>query len=195
MYTIKKEVVIEQIINKSRFITYLFPVKNENDAKEKLEMIRKKHYDATHNCYCYIVGESKSNIKFSDDGEPQGTAGVIIYNCLEKNNLTNVLAIVTRYFGGIKLGAGGLVRAYSSSTAKAVEEATIIKIIKYEKVQIICDYANLSTIEKNTSNYELISKDFSTKITITIIVPADEVISLKNKLVDLTKDSIYFTVL
>lgn len=195
MYTIKNEIVTEQIINKSRFITYLFPVKDEDDAKEKLEMIRKKHYDATHNCYCYIVGDTANIMKFSDDGEPQGTAGVIIYNCLEKNNLTNVLAIVTRYFGGIKLGAGGLVRAYSSSTAKAVEEAKIIKIIKYEKVQIICDYSNLSIIEKHTSNYEQISKDFSTKITITIVVPADEVISLKNKLIDLTKDSIYIKVL
>jgi uncharacterized YigZ family protein len=195
MYTIKNAVVTEQIINKSRFITYLFPVATEDEAKAKLEEIRIKHADATHNCYCYIVGDTANIMKFSDDGEPSGTAGVVIYNCLEKNNLTNVLAIVTRYFGGIKLGAGGLVRAYSSSTAMAVEAAEISEIIHYAKVKITCDYSNLGLVEKHLSEYEIVNKTFSQKVEIEFIIPEPLVEDLKAKLIDYTKDSILFEIL
>jgi len=190
MYTIKNEVTYKQIINKSIFISYLFPVKSEDDAKEKLNQIREKHYDATHNCYCYIVGYNASIIKFSDDGEPQGTAGVIIYNCLQKKSLTNVLAIVTRYFGGIKLGAGGLVRAYSSSTALALENAEIIEIVKYITLKITSNYQNLKILEKYLSDYEIKNKEFKEKVYFEVVIPETEKDKLKAKLIDITKDEV-----
>lgn len=190
MYTIKKDVITEQIINKSRFITYLLLIKDEEDAKNKLSKIRKKHYDATHNCYSYIAGTTANISKFSDDGEPSGTAGVVIYDVLQKNNLTNILAIVTRYYGGIKLGAGGLVRAYSSSTAMAVEEAEIIEIISYKQISIKCDYSILGVLEKYINDYELINKDFSQYVTIIIKVPESEIVDLETKLIDITKNTI-----
>jgi len=190
MYTIKNEVTYKQIINKSIFISYLFPVKSEDDAKEKLNQIREKHYDATHNCYCYIVGDNASIIKFSDDGEPQGTAGVIIYNCLQKKSLTNVLAIVTRYFGGIKLGAGGLVRAYSSSTALALENAEIIEIVKYITLKITSNYQNLKILEKYLSDYEIKNKEFKEKVYFEVVIPETEKDKLKAKLIDITKDEV-----
>lgn len=195
MYTIQNDVITEQIINKSRFITYLFRVDTEDEAKERLAEIRKKHHDATHNCYCYIVGDTANIMKFSDDGEPSGTAGVVIHNCLEKNNLTNVLAIVTRYFGGIKLGAPGLVRAYSSSTAMAVDEAIITEIIKYKNIQIKSDYSLLGILEKYINDYEVVNKEFSQFVTIEIIVPETDINTLQEKLIDITKDTIEFKIL
>lgn len=195
MLTIKVDVVTEQIINKSRFITYLFQVTNEDEAKSKLAEIRREHSDATHNCYSYIIGKTANIMKFSDDGEPSGTAGIIIADVLQKNNLTNVLVIVTRYYGGIKLGAGGLVRAYSSSTAMAVEAAVKVKIIEYSKVQIICSYNTLGVVEKYISDYELLSKDFGQNINITITVPSDEVNDLELKLIDITKNQININII
>ena len=140
MNTIKEKVRTTQTINKSEFICTLIPIKDYEDSQNKLASIRKEFYDATHNCYAIIWGENGEYSKFSDDGEPSQTAGVVIHNVLKQNELTNVLAIVTRYFGGIKLGAGGLVRAYSSSTALAVKEAIITKIIKISTLEIKTNY-------------------------------------------------------
>ena len=109
------------IINKSRFITHVYPITNACEANFILDSLRKKYYDATHNCYAYIIGDNQEIQKFSDDGEPKGTAGFPILDAIKKNNFTNVLVVVTRYFGGILLGAGGLVRAYSESTSEALK--------------------------------------------------------------------------
>lgn len=190
MYTIKNDVQTEQIINKSRFITYLYKVASEEEAREKLKEIRKKHYDATHNCYSYIIGRDAEISKFSDDGEPSGTAGVVIYDVLLKNNLTNILAIVTRYYGGIKLGAGGLVRAYSSSTAIAVDAAEIEEIIDYIHLSLTVDYSILGLVEKYISDYEVLSKDFGANITIIIKVPELESQDLQAELIDISKNTI-----
>ena len=116
--TYENEIVIE----KSRFITRIFRVNDIDMVNSILEEIRKKHYDATHNCYAYILGDNQEIQKCSDDGEPQKTAGFPMMDVLKKNNLTNVLVIVTRYFGGILLGAGGLVRAYSDSVAQVLKK-------------------------------------------------------------------------
>ena len=111
------------IIQKSEFITRLFRVNNIDEVNLKLQEIRKKHYDAKHNCYAYILGDNQEIQKASDDGEPQKTAGFPMLDVLKKNNLTNILAITTRYFGGILLGSGGLIRAYSSSVSEALKKA------------------------------------------------------------------------
>ena len=123
--TITENVVTEITEKKSKFIANLCYVNNINQAEEQLNIIRKKYHDARHNCYAYIIKDETLIKKASDDGEPSGTAGSPILNVLEKNNLCNVLAIVTRYFGGILLGAGGLVRAYTEAATKVIESSNV----------------------------------------------------------------------
>lgn len=121
--TIKQNIEQETVINKSRFITYLFKVENEDEAKAKIDEIKALHKDATHNCSAYTVGDSHQIQKVNDDGEPSGTAGVPMLESLKKNDIHNVVAIVTRYFGGIKLGSGGLIRAYQGRVSEAIQLA------------------------------------------------------------------------
>lgn len=121
--TIKQNIEQETVINKSRFITYLFKVENEDEAKAKIDEIKALHKDATHNCSAYTVGDSHQIQKANDDGEPSGTAGVPMLESLKKNDIHNVVTIVTRYFGGIKLGSGGLIRAYQGRVSEAIQLA------------------------------------------------------------------------
>ena len=124
--TVEKPSEIELIVNRSRFIGRCFPVSDEAEALLELERVRKRHYDATHNCYAYAVGERGETARFSDDGEPGGTAGLPIMEVLKRRGLTFALIVVTRYFGGILLGANGLVRAYSRSASEAAEAAGVV---------------------------------------------------------------------
>jgi uncharacterized YigZ family protein len=126
--TVQNSAEVEIVINKSRFIGRCFPVQTEEEALSHLERIRKQHYDATHNCYAYAVGERGEIARFSDDGEPGGTAGLPMMEVLKKRGITYCLVIVTRYFGGILLGAGGLVRAYTKSAAEAVAAAGVLSV-------------------------------------------------------------------
>lgn len=123
------------IINKSKFIGQIYSVSTIDEIQEILKNTRKKYYDATHNCYAYILGDNQEIQKCSDDGEPQKTAGAPMLDVLKKQQMTNILVIVTRYFGGILLGAGGLVRAYSEATAKALDIS--IKYIKKDVLEIV----------------------------------------------------------
>ena len=194
LYTIEKDYISEIIIKKSRFISHLFKVNNTDEANQVLKEIRKKHYDATHNCYAYIISDKDQTIiKSSDDGEPGGTAGVVIYEVLKKNNLTNVICIVTRYFGGIKLGAGGLVRAYSQSTGEAIKQIDqLIKIIEKSKLTLEFSYDKIHDIEKTMSEYTLINKEFSDKVRYTYEIPSEVLETLKGKLINISNDQITF---
>ena len=113
---------------KSRFIGRCFPVETEDEAFAVIADVKKRHWDATHNCYAFIVGENGLTQRFSDDGEPSGTAGMPILDVIKQKGLTNTLIVVTRYFGGILLGAGGLVRAYSKAAASAVDCADMVRV-------------------------------------------------------------------
>ena len=125
--TIKENVEAEIVEKKSKFIANLIYVKSQEEAEEHLKSIRKKHYDAKHHCYAYSIMTKDGIInRSSDDGEPSGTAGAPMLNIINKNELINVLVVVTRYFGGILLGTGGLVKAYSDSTLKAIENADFV---------------------------------------------------------------------
>ena len=135
----------EFIEKKSRFIGRVWPVETEEEALEKIQAMKKQHYDATHNCWAYIIKDGA--VRFSDDGEPGGTAGKPMINVLRKNELHNVTAIVTRYFGGIKLGAGGLVRAYSKSVMEAIGEAEIVEIEEYEVYEINFEYCDIKLVD------------------------------------------------
>lgn len=163
MKTIKKPVQTEINVKKSQFICSLFPTKNKKESKEIIRKLNKQYSDATHNCTAYIVNDGEG---FDDDGEPGGTAGKPMINVLRKNELHNVTAIVTRYFGGIKLGAGGLVRAYSKSVMEAIGEAEIVEIEEYDVYQITFEYGDIKIVDSEirNNNLESIDKQYSDKV-------------------------------
>ena len=139
--TIKENVQAEITEKKSKFIANIIKVENKNEAEENILKLKKKYFDAKHNCIAYRIKEDQGVIeKASDDGEPQGTAGQPILNILQKNNLCNILVVVTRYFGGILLGTGGLVRAYSEATTKALEKSIRVRDILGIKMEVILEY-------------------------------------------------------
>lgn len=189
MFTIKSPVTYEQIINKSRFICYLFPANDVTEANELLSQIRKKHYDANHNCYSYIIGLNPPTAKSSDDGEPSQTAGAVIFEVLNKNKLTNLIAIVTRYFGGIKLGAGGLIRAYGSSVSEALKLAEIVKIENKITAEFITDYTYVNLVQKSLENY-LTDRNFAAKVKFKAEIPETEFARIKAELIETTKGTI-----
>ena len=139
--TIKEDGQVQEEIKKSRFICHAKRVYSEEEARAFITAIKKEHYKATHNCSAFIIGERSEIKRTSDDGEPSGTAGVPMLGVLENHNLTNVCVVVTRYFGGIKLGAGGLIRAYAGSVALAVKEIGIVEIKEQAGIQIQMSYA------------------------------------------------------
>ena len=144
MFTIVKDFRHEIVIEKSRFICTLKKVQNEAEAQEFIKVIKKEFWDATHNCSAYIVDEMAQ--RSSDDGEPSGTAGLPMLEVLRKNKLTNTAAVVTRYFGGIKLGAGGLVRAYTNSVAEAVKATGIAEKVLVSKFSFMYDLNEVGKI-------------------------------------------------
>lgn len=144
MFTIVKDFRHEIVIEKSRFICTLKKVQNEAEAQEFIKAIKKEFWDATHNCSAYIVDEMAQ--RSSDDGEPSGTAGLPMLEVLRKNKLTNTAAVVTRYFGGIKLGAGGLVRAYTNSVAEAVKATGIAEKVLVSKFSFMYDLNEVGKI-------------------------------------------------
>jgi len=126
--TVKQSSEIEHVVKRSKFLGRCFPVSCEQEALILLEKLRKQHWDATHNCYAYSIGETGAIARFSDDGEPSGTAGMPMLEAMRRIGITNALVVVTRYFGGILLGAGGLVRAYTAATVAAIEAAGQIEM-------------------------------------------------------------------
>lgn len=182
MFTILKQYENKIIINKSIFITYLFPVKNIDEANQFLASIRKKHYDATHNCYAYIIGENQEIQKASDDGEPQKTAGAPMIDVLKKQNLTNILAITTRYFGGILLGAGGLVRAYSSGVSEALKLCDIYEYKNYQKISVTVSYSIYNNMESILKDVKILDTLYTDTVTIYLGIDPNLVLEFKNKI-------------
>lgn len=154
------------IIQKSEFICRLYRVNNITEVESILEKIRKKHYDATHNCYAYIIGDNQEIQKCSDDGEPSKTAGSPMMDVLKKNNMTNILAIVTRYFGGILLGAGGLVRAYSSSVSECLKKVKLYDVKLQTRFQLTTSYAGYNNILKVIPYINIESQSFTSDVII-----------------------------
>lgn len=162
MYTIKDDVTNEIIIKNSKFICIIYKTYNINDIDIYINKIKEIYKDATHYCYAYIINNNK---KFSDDGEPSGTAGSPIMQVLEKNNLNYVLCIVIRYFGGIKLGAGGLVRAYTKSVCECLKKTNINKLIQGYNVDIIFNYNQINTVDYILKNHSILLKKFEDNVT------------------------------
>ena len=160
----------EIIIEKSTFIGYAKPIKTEEEAVEFVNEIKKKHKDATHNVWAYTVGPTMNIQRYSDDGEPQGTAGIPTLEVIKKEDLRDVVVVVTRYFGGIKLGAGGLVRAYTKGAKVGLEAAKIIEKVMYKEVKIKIDYNQLGKVQNEIMNLGYFIKDTIYEDNVEIIV-------------------------
>ena len=180
-YTIKNECKAEITEKKSKFICNIFHVESVKDAEEKLNMIRKKYHDARHNCYVYKVFE-ENVFKASDDGEPSGTAGVPMLNIVNGRNLSNVLVVVTRYFGGILLGTGGLVRAYSLATTTALESANIVMQEMGLEAEFFVEYKELEELKyiMKNRNINIINLEYAEKIKVIVQGKEENVLKILN---------------
>lgn len=178
----------EYVVEKSTFIGYAKPIKSEEEAVEFINQIKKKHKDATHNVWAYTVGETMNIQRYSDDGEPQGTAGIPTLEVIKKEDLRDVVVVVTRYFGGIKLGAGGLVRAYTKGAKIGIEAAQIIQKVKYKEVSVTIDYNQIGKVQNEIMNMGYTIKDtlYSEKVEIIVYSREEETDSLKAKMIDIT---------
>jgi len=187
--TVYQEAKSLDVINKSKFIGYIKPIKTVEEAQEFIEVIRKKHWDASHNVPVYVLGDQFQVQKYSDDGEPSGTAGVPILNILKNEGITDVVIVVTRYFGGVKLGTGGLVRAYSQSAKSALKEAQVIEMLVYQKVHVSMNY----TLHGKFQNYLSLNPEYLVEDTLytdgvetVLYVGIDDFESFKSKVIDMT---------
>lgn len=177
MYTINNNYIYELIIKNSKFITLLYKINDIKDIDKHLIETKTNYPDATHYCYAYIIDNLK---KASDDGEPSGTAGIPILKVLENNNLTNVLVIIVRYFGGIKLGANGLIRAYTKCTANTIKEVNLLTLIDGINIDITFDYSRVKEIDYLLKDITINNKIFDKEITYNINIEKSFLEKIKN---------------
>lgn len=192
--SILKRGVDEFEVKKSFFIGYSAPVKNEEEAISFINEIKKKHHDATHNCSAYITGEDKLIQRFDDDGEPSGTAGIPMLEVLKREDLTNLVVVATRYFGGVLLGGGGLIRAYSKTSKIAVDSGIIVEMAPYYEVSVFYDYVfhgKITNFIENNS-YKILEPIYSDKVELVCLISSREFESFKNSLVEITSDEVEF---
>lgn len=187
MKQIKNNISHTYIINKSKFICYLIKVNSIDEINENLEKLKIEYKDATHHCYAYILDNTK---RFNDDNEPGGTAGMPILNVLENNELNHILCVVIRYFGGIKLGAGGLVRAYTKSVTEALEKTKIIDLVKGYKVTIQFSYDEVKKIDNILKDINIVDKSFDDKIIYTFLISDQEYQKIENNLNIIEKEEV-----
>lgn len=176
----------EQEIKKSRFICQMKRISTEEEGKAFINDIKKKHYKATHSCSAMIIGENSLIKRSSDDGEPSGTAGVPILTVLEKNQLTNVVAVVTRYFGGIKLGTGGLIRAYAGSVSEAINALGKVEIKQLEGVKIQLSYTQYQTLSQflEAENLQEHNTEFLANVTTFIYLEKENIEATLSRLIE-----------
>ena len=185
--TIANEFRTEYIIEKSRFIATIAPVSTEEEAQAFIQRISKEFWDATHNCTAYAIGPRQEQQRSSDNGEPSGTAGKPMLEVLKKAAITNVAVVVTRYFGGIKLGAGGLIRAYSHSVTKAVQEGPKLLIVPRQIVSLTIDYSYFGSVERQLQTLGLpYQPSFTDTISLEIYVEPNFVSDLETTITNLT---------
>ena len=193
--TIKEDGQVQEEIKKSRFICHAKRIYSEEEARDFITAIKKEHYKATHNCSACIIGERSEIKRTSDDGEPSGTAGVPMLGVLENHNLTNVCVVVTRYFRGIKLGAGGLIRAYAGSVALAVKEIGIIEIKEQAGIAIQMSYAQYQEYGNFLKEHNLmeLETNFTDQIDTIIYVDKEEKEKIKSALIEFFNGKVTLT--
>lgn len=187
-FTVKNEVSTQFEEKKSIFIGHIKRVYTEEEAKEFISKIRSEQREARHNVYAYVIGENRGIQRYSDDGEPQGTGGIPVLEVIKKNDITDAVIVVTRYFGGVLLGKGGLVRAYSKGAAMAVSEGGIVEKVKGLVLDIILEYDMLGKVqylfEQNIWHIETI--DYTDKVKLIMYCPVDIVEVVQNSIVETT---------
>lgn len=186
--TLKSHGIGEIIISKSRFIANCARVETEEQAQAFIETIKKEHRSATHNCSAYLIGEHDQIQKANDDGEPSGTAGVPILEVLKKQHLKDTVVVVARYFGGIKLGAGGLVRAYGKSATVGIDASGVVERKLHNKLKVSADYTWLGKLENElrNSSYLLDHIDYADDVQFTVLVPTEHDATFHSWMTDLS---------
>ncbi len=186
--TLKKDGNSEIVISKSRFIANCKRVETEQQAIDFIQSIKKAHRSATHNCSAYLIGEQDQIQKASDDGEPSGTAGVPILEVLKKQHLKDTVVVITRYFGGIKLGAGGFVRAYGKATTAGIDASGIVERRLHHLMKIVVDYVWLGKLENEIRNspYSIKNINYADRVEFFVFVPKEEESSFTEWLVEMT---------
>ena len=172
---------------RSRFIGQVWPVSSEEEAQERIRSAKKKYHDARHNCWCYILGDNI--LRYSDDGEPQGTAGQPMLNVFQREQVTDVCCVVTRYFGGVLLGTGGLVRAYTTATARALENAEVVTVRSVVELEVTVDYAlyERAALLIHAAGAKLADPQFTDRVTLCWQMPEHTEGPLLEQLRELTR--------
>ncbi|MBR2916906.1 MAG: YigZ family protein [Clostridia bacterium] len=189
--TVKKSGEAEISIKRSRFIATVHPIKTEEEALSIISSLKQKYWDARHNVYAYILRENNI-MRYSDDGEPAGTGGVPVLDMLKKEGLTDIIVVVTRYFGGILLGTGGLVHAYSSAARQGVDDAGRLLMIRCKSLTLCCDYTLWGKIQNELSSFthSSLPPEYSDIVKATIYVPTDDADRLEKHLIEITNGKI-----
>lgn len=190
-YTLGQHGLDEQLVKKSSFIGQAAPVQSEEEALAFIKSIKDQHKTASHNCFAYIIGANAGQMRYQDDGEPQGTAGIPILEVLKRNNLVNCAAVVTRYFGGVLLGAGGLTRAYSASAAAAVKQAGIVTAETSLRFSATVSYAYWEKVNYHINKIPVcdVQKDFTDQVLLEAVVREKDLEQIKKELTSLTDGS------
>lgn len=192
--TIEKNGVVEIEIKKSRFLCFLQRVTSEEEARKFIQEIKKEHWKANHNCSAFIIGTKGMILRSSDDGEPSGTAGVPMLEVLKQNELVDVVAVVTRYFGGIKLGAGGLIRAYSTSVSEALKEIGIVEVKPQQEILVTIDYPAVGKMQHFLESQAYVVKDtqFLSDVTFHIMVDEEDSQFFQEEVTELLNGQVLF---
>ena len=193
--TIKEDGRVQEEIKKSRFICSVKRVETEEEARAFIASVKKEHYRASHNCSAFIVGEAGQIKRSSDDGEPSGTAGIPILTVLEKQDLTNLCLVVTRYFGGIKLGAGGLIRAYAGSASLALKELGLVQVKEQVGLLLTLSYSQYQDLPNFLKQEKLEEYDpeFTDQVTCKLFVDPDQESAVKERLTEFFQGKVSFT--
>ena len=181
----------EFVEKRSRFIGYIKPVETEAEARAFVEEIKKRHYDARHNCWCYLLREG-GVVRYSDDGEPQGTAGQPMLGVFEKEGITNLVCVVTRYFGGILLGTGGLLRAYTKGAKDALDAAGVSVVRRWVRQLVPCTYSLYERLKQETERFGAVIEDteYGADIVLTVLVPEELSDAYAARILDFTAGTV-----
>lgn len=193
IYTTVEHLAEAEIVEKrSRFIATVKPVSTEEEALEFLNELRQRYWNATHNVYAYVI-EENNIMRYSDDGEPSGTAGVPVLDILKKEGLTNLIVVVTRYFGGVLLGTGGLVHAYSKSAKAGVEAAGFIDMVLCREITLKCEYTLLGKLQNELLKWENIIQGepvYTDKVELSVYLPLQECQAFQKSIIDKTNANV-----
>ena len=180
----------EFVEKRSRFIGHVWRVECEEEARARIEETRKKHYDARHNCWCYIIKDGP--VRYSDDGEPQGTAGQPMLNVFQREGVVNVCCVVTRYFGGILLGAGGLVRAYTQSAKDALDAAGVSVVRRWVAMEVPCTYGQFESMRREVAAFGGVVEnvDYGADVVLSALLPEERAEEFAAHVLDITAGAV-----